>query len=130
MTRSELPADIAWVCTACRDDGVIHGWERSPFDLRPDPHQRHHRPDDSGDVRVFIEVGAEVAATLRTLTLIDTATERLVFSATVAHGHVMLHGTVDEFEELGDYVAAEANHTTDRRRRKRLDTAFDTLRRT
>ena len=66
---------------------------------------------------------------MRTLTLIDTATERLVFTATVGDGHVELRGTGDDFDELGDHVAAEANHTVDRRRGKRLDTAFDALRR-
>lgn len=125
VTRREVPADIEWACTACSDDGVISGWEHSAFDLRADTRE----PQGSSEDRVVLRLRAEVAATLRTLTLIDTATERLVFTATVGDGHVELRGTDDDFDELADHVAAEANHTVDRRRRKRLDTAFDALRR-
>ena len=66
---------------------------------------------------------------MRTLTLVDTATERLLFAASVVGCRVELFGTEDEFEELAEYVAAEANHAADRRRQKRLDIAFDSLRR-
>lgn len=30
LRRSD--GEIAWSCDACGDDGVIHGWERSPAD--------------------------------------------------------------------------------------------------
>src|SRR5580704_2954192 len=32
--RADLPAPIEWRCTGCGDEGVISGWEGSPFDLR------------------------------------------------------------------------------------------------
>lgn len=35
VVRLETPAVIEWWCTSCGDDGVISGWEGSPFDLRP-----------------------------------------------------------------------------------------------
>src|ERR1700687_444684 len=31
--RADLPAPIEWQCTSCGDEGVISGWEGSPFDL-------------------------------------------------------------------------------------------------
>ena len=34
VRRSDVPAEIWWACSDCGDDGVIRGWERSPFDLR------------------------------------------------------------------------------------------------
>ena len=37
---------------------------------------------------------------------------------------VVLTGSEDDLDEMIGYVAAEANHEEDRRRQKRLDTAF------
>jgi hypothetical protein len=100
---------------------VISGWERSAFDLRP--HSSDHRPVEA--VRAVIS--SEVAATLRSLMLLDAATERLVFRARVADDGIVLTGDHDDLEELIGSVAAEANHEDDRRRQKRLDAAFDVL---
>jgi hypothetical protein len=79
-----------------------------------------------GEVRV-VAVPPEVAAALRSLVLLDTDCERLVFRATVDDEGVILFGDDDDFEELIGYVAAEANHEADRRRQKRLDAAFTML---
>ena len=76
VARSEVPPSISWQCTSCGDDGVISGWEQSPYDLR----LRHPRPASTGDRRVMIP--AEVAATLRSLLLLDPESERLVFVST------------------------------------------------
>ena len=123
LTRFEVPGDIEWVCTSCGDEGVISGWQRSPFDLRPFTDERGHTP---GLVRV--ELPLDFVATLRTLAHLDIATERVVFAAAVIDGRAVLIGSENDFEELGDYVAAEANHTADRRRQKRLDATFAALR--
>lgn len=34
MVRLDVPPSIEWWCSACGDDGVVSGWEGSPFDLR------------------------------------------------------------------------------------------------
>ncbi len=75
---------------------------------------------------IRLVVPAEVAATLRDLRLVDTAGERLVFRARVADdgNSAVLAAREDDLDELLGYVAAEANHETDRRRQKRLDQAF------
>jgi hypothetical protein len=39
----------------------------------------------------------------------------------------VLTGSEDDLYELTGYVAAEANHDDDRRRQKRLDTAFTVI---
>lgn len=119
--RSDVPPSIEWWCTACGDEGVISGWERSPFDLRA-----------FGALRALAEVRhvvvpADVAAALRSLMFVDTDAERLVFRATVTDEGVVLTGDDDECDELIGYVAAEANHEPDRRRQKRLDAAFTAL---
>jgi len=123
LLRTDVPPSIEWRCTACDDDGVIRGWERSIFDLRP----RRHEPVSMPSIRVVIP--AEVAATLRHLRLVDTAEERLVFRARLADdgASVVLAAGDDDLDELLGYVAAEANHEEDRRRQKRLDQAFQAL---
>lgn len=116
--RSDVPPSIEWRCTACGDEGVISGWERSPFDLST-------RATDAspGDcVEVIIE--PEVAATLQSLMLIDTAGERLVFRTRRTEHGIVMSGSDDDLDELIDSLAAEANHESDRRRQRRLDTAF------
>ncbi len=119
--RTDVPPTIEWRCTSCEDQGVISGWERSPFDLRP----RATDPCPTDGLRVVIS--SEVAATLRSLMLVDTTAERLVFRARISDEGIILAGDEDDLDELIGYVAAEANHEEDRRRQKRLDAAFGVL---
>jgi len=121
MFRSDVPASIEWRCPVCGDEGVNSGWEGTPYDLRTAA-----TTGDEGDA-VRAIVSAEVAATLRSLVLVDSAGERVIFRATPSADGIVLAGTDDELEELIEYVAAEANHEHQRRRQQRLDHAFDVL---
>lgn len=116
--RTDVPESIEWRCTSCGDEGVISGWERSPFDLRP----TRLRAVATDVLRVVIP--ADVASTLRGLMLLDTACERVVFRASVSEIGIVLAAGEEDLDELVGYIAAEANHEKDRRRQKRLDTAF------
>lgn len=123
LFRTDVPPSIEWRCTDCGDEGVISGWERSVYDLRP------RRPELVSMPSNRVVIPAEVAATLRGLLLVDTAGERFVFRARLGddgEGVVLAAGD-DDIEELLGYVAAEANHEKDRRRQKRLGQAFQTL---
>jgi hypothetical protein len=89
---------------------------------------RRRTTDSTGpndDVEVLID--AQVAATLRSLLLIDSTSERLVFRARPSEHGIILGGNEHDLDELIGYVAAEANHEHDRRRQKRLDAAFEML---
>jgi hypothetical protein len=121
LFRTDVPPVIEWRCTSCGDEGVIRGWERSAFDLR----SRSSDPRRTDTLHAVIP--PEVTATLRTLMLLDTDAERLVFRARATEEGVVLVGDEDGFDELVDALAAEANHEEDRRRRTRLDHAFDVL---
>ncbi len=120
VLRTEAPAPIRWQCSACNDEGVISNWEDSPFDLR------RRRP-------ILAETGREIvlpdeaAAALRELQMLDTDCERLVFRIRAYSGHTILAATDDDLDELIGFVAAEANNEPSRRRRQRLDAAFDAL---
>ena len=121
LSRTDIPPSIEWRCTSCGDDGVISGWERSPFDLR-----RRSTEPISGDA-IHAVIPSDVASTLRSLMLLDTPAERIVFCARVSSEGVILAADEADLDELIDSVAAEANHEHDRRRRKRLDHAFEVL---
>jgi hypothetical protein len=121
VCRDDVGASIEWLCVSCRDQGVISGWEGCCFDLRP------KGPNKVGAQSVPVVIPVDVAATLRTLMFLDTDRERLVFGAIAEDDDVVLDGDEEDLEELIGFVAAEANHESDRRRQKRLDAAFAVL---
>jgi hypothetical protein len=119
--RPDLPATIDWRCSACEDEGVISGWAGSYFDLRLPRPRGTHLPVHE------ISVTDEVCGTLRDLQLLDSDCERLVFAARASTTGLVLAASEEDLDELIDYVAAEANHETNRRRQRRLDVAFAAL---
>lgn len=114
VLRIDVPPSVEWQCTSCGDEGVISAWEHSPFDLRGYTTD-FARPGD--DVELVID--DQVAATLRSLTLIDSTGERLVFRARPSEHGIVLRGNEDDVDELIGYVAAEANREPDRGVRNR-----------
>lgn len=121
VLRTDIPASVRWQCSSCGDEGIISGWERSPYDLR----SRGATP--RADDLLHVVVPPEVAATLRGLLLLDTECERVVFRARATGDAIVLSVSADDLDELLGFVAAEANHEEDRRRQKRLDAAFAVL---
>jgi hypothetical protein len=119
--RADLPAPIEWQCNTCGDEGVISGWENSTFDLRPP----RSRPDNGPKHETLLV--DELAAALRDLRLLDTDCERLVFRMHSSREGIVLVASADQLDELVGFVAAEANHETNRGRRKRLDETFAVL---
>lgn len=119
--RADLRAPIEWRCTACGDEGVISGWDGSPYDLRQ---PRFSSDADPGHQTLLTD---ELAATLRELMFIDMECERLVFQMHSSSEGAVLSASDQELDELRDFIAANANHETNRRRQKRLEAAFDVL---
>jgi hypothetical protein len=126
--RADLPAPIEWRCDACGDEGVISGWEGSYADLR------RPRGEGARSTKPEVWVADEVMVALRDLRLLDTDCERMVFAARADPDGAdrdrpgsFLDVDAEDLDELIGFVAAEANHEDDRRRQKRLDSAFNTL---
>lgn len=120
VTPGASGAPIRWQCSVCGDEGVISNWEDSPFDLR------RRRLALVGSVNQIV-IADEVAVTLRELRLLDPDCERLVFGIRAHKDGAVLAATDDDLDELMGFVAAEANHESNRRRQRRLDAAFEAL---
>lgn len=120
VLRTQPEAPIRWQCSVCDDSGVISNWEHSPFDLRC----QHLTVAEATNE---IVIPNHIAAALRDLQLLDPDCERLVFRIRAHHDHAILTASNDDLDELIGFVAAEANHESNRRRQQRLDAAFDAL---
>jgi hypothetical protein len=120
VLRTEAGAPVRWQCSACSDEGVISSWEDSAFDLR-------RRQLTLAEAASQVVVPNEVAAALRGLQLLDAHCERLVFRIRADGDHAVLAATEDDLDELLGFVAADANREPGRRRRQRLNIAYDLL---
>nr|GLK33700.1 hypothetical protein GCM10017611_05420 [Rhodococcus wratislaviensis] len=120
VLRTDPSGPIVWECSSCGDAGRISDWEDSPFDLR------RRRPTPTHPVHP-LRIPDEVATTLRGIILLDADCERVVFGARVEGDDIILPVSDVDLEELIGYVAADANHEPNRRRRQRLDAAFTVL---
>ncbi len=118
VVRAEPDAAIRWWCNGCDDEGVITGWERSPFDLRQQ--SLRSAPEQH---RVSIDI--EAAAALQGIAVLDIETARMVFRARSTTDGVVVSGSTDELENLAEHVAAEANNEPNRSRRRILAAAYD-----
>src|SRR5680860_1149879 len=120
VDRPEPPAEIRWECGVCVDQGVISGWEDSPYDLR------RRGLGLAGSLHDVV-LSHDMAAALRELRLLDADCERLVYRIR-ADGDVAVLAAADEdLDELADSIAAEGNHEPNGRRQRRLDAVYDAL---
>jgi len=120
VLRPDPPAPIQWQCSGCSDEGAISGWEDSTFDLR-------RRGLTLARAVNEVALSDTVTAALQDLRLLDIDCERLVFRIRIHGDQTVMLTTEDDLDELIGFVAAEANHEPDRRRRRRLDAAVDAL---
>jgi hypothetical protein len=118
--RLEPPAAIRWECGVCCDQGVISGWEDSPYDLR------RRGLGLSGSLRDVV-LSHDMAAALRELRLLDGDCERLVYRIRADGDVAVLTAADEDLDELASSVAAEGNHEPNRRRQRRLDAVYDAL---
>lgn len=111
---------INWCCSHCDDDGTISNWATSIYDLR-------RQQLGAAEPVQNVVVDADTAAILRTLPFLDHDCHRAVFAIHADGDKLHLTVTDSELGELIDSLAAEANHESNRRRQRQLDTAYDHL---
>lgn len=120
VRRGQPPVPITWACTICGDAGSVSGWQDTLYDLS-------HGPTTAAGPARNVSISDDTAASLRETMVLDADCERVVYGARADSGHVVLTATDEQLDELLGYLAAEANHETNRRRRQRLDAAYDEL---
>ena len=121
MVSRRRNGEIAWGCSACGDEGLISGWENSPFDLSD--------LDDSyaAGEPVVLLVARDLFKVLSEVVLWDAASELLIAGAEGCGDGVLLSGRADAFVELFESVVAESNAETNRRRQRLLDQVCEVL---
>jgi hypothetical protein len=112
VRRAEAPAQIEWACPACSEEGVISGWEGSPWDLSP-------ALATDGDERAAL-LSIDQYRRLLGLRLLDTDSLRVVYAARRTGAGVIVSAGEEDLESLIGDVANEASHETDRARRRGL----------
>jgi len=65
----------------------------------------------------LVLTGDELRELKRSL-ILDPECECLLYSAIIAHGGIVVRATLEEFEELEENIAADANHEEKGRRQK------------
>ena len=83
------------------------------------PHPKHIRPDE--------KVGLKFTASERKLILDDVMCLDEQYADAIRQTPVNepVEFTLDDWGDLGGYIAAEANHTEDKKLRKKLDAIFN-----
>jgi hypothetical protein len=62
---------------------------------------------------------------LRRSLILSPECECLLYSATIAHGRIIIRATLEELEDLLEHVAADANHEERRHRQRVLDRIYE-----
>lgn len=119
-----MPPGIAWGCPICGDEGLIRNFRGILWDLTP----RSGAVAGTGR-RLEVALSAAQHATLRSLLLADPDCERTIHAARRVGRRVLISGDADELEHLAGFIAAEANHQSNRRRQAALDGVFDLVQR-
>lgn len=124
LRRDEVPPAISWGCQRCGDEGLIHNFRGTLWDLTPSSKA-------GAAIGRMLEVVVSPAeyGTLRTLLLADPDCERTIYAARRVRTRAVISGDEDELEHLAGFIAAEANHERSRRRQAALDAVFDRLQR-
>jgi hypothetical protein len=117
----DLPSGVSWHCPACGEEGWIDGWQGSLSDL-----SGVARPTELDDLKRVV-VPEEHYDMLLDLLSIDQRCERFIYAARPKPGGAELTGAEDDFEELGNAVAFEANHARTKKTRSRWDDVHDSL---
>jgi hypothetical protein len=120
VRRSDGSDRVEWECPACTDRGVISGWEQSPWDLRA-------AQDDKHDTPIELWLSDEEYAVLGECEVVSIEAPLLLARAAFQRGKILLAGTESQLDDLLGHLAAEANHTSSRPRRKALDALYERI---
>ncbi|MFW6105021.1 MAG: hypothetical protein ACOC7P_00400 [Chloroflexota bacterium] len=113
---------ILWHCSRCDDQGQISNWEGTSWDLSKWVMERHPQQE-----LYELIVSEDELQELKRSVVLNPECQCLLYSAVVAHGGIVIRATLEEFEELQENIAAEANHEGKRRRQRILDRVYERI---
>src|SRR5207249_1842978 len=120
VRRSDESCRVEWECPACTDRGVISGWEQSPWDLRC-----AQAEERGATIRLWLS--DEEYAVLCECEAASIEAPLLLAGATLERGRILLSGTESELDDVLGHLAADANHTSSRHRRRALDALYERI---
>ena len=120
--RDNVSAIITWHCSRCNDQGEISNWEGTSWNFG------RWAPDRSDNQKLheLVLTEDELRELKRSLVL-SPECECLLYGAIIAHGGIVIRATLEEFEELEEHIAADANHEEKRRRQRILDRIYERI---
>jgi hypothetical protein len=117
VQRAEVPPEIRWTCPVCGDNGLITGWEGTPFDYSDEI--------DLCDPDVLeVRLPDEAFQALRRESTIEIQPSRLLAAALRDGDLAVLRGPDEEVHQLAEQIAAERLVERSPRHRDLLDQAF------
>jgi hypothetical protein len=108
---------IDWECTECENLGTVTGWRGTPYDLSAGA-------EADSRVTVILRLLDVEYVALQDVIVGSVEEAALIAGARWIEDRVVMAGSPDIFDLLGDSIVAEANHAKDRRIQKRLDLLF------
>lgn len=119
----ENPAELVWWCPVCRDKGVIRNWKGIPWNLS----HTSHTDFISGSDFCEILLEEQEYKLLSEIAILEPKAKKIVQSASIIEGGVILIGASSAMDELMKYIAFEANHELKLRRQQALNHLFDKI---
>ena len=122
IRRNRVTNVISWHCSRCDDQGEISNWEGTSWNFS------RWAPDRSDNQKLheLVLTEDELRELKRSLVL-SPECECLLYGAIIAHGGIVIRATLEEFEELEEHVAADANHEEKKRRQRLLDRIYERI---
>ncbi len=118
----DMSGVISWHCSWCNDQGEIRNWKGTTWDLST---WAFGRRSESGFHELILS--EEELRELMNSVALSPGSLCLLFGAVIAHGGIVIRGTLKEFEALEEEIAADANHEKKRSRQKILDHVYERI---
>lgn len=122
IERQDLPSSvIIWQCTSCDEGGELSGWRGHLYDQSKD---RPYSPEP-GEKYLSINLTVEeFTALLDSENTYDPDSDKIILTGEKTKTGVKISGWEGDMDNFIGYVAANANHTENKKLEKLLDAAY------
>jgi hypothetical protein len=122
IRRDPVSNVISWHCSRCDEQGEISNWQGTSWDYD------RWVPDRSDNQKLHeLAVTEDELRELKRSLVLSPECECLLYGAVIMHGGIVIRARLEEFEELQEYIAADANHEKKRCRQRILDRIYERI---